>query len=281
MNSDNEYQDDRSDGMRAQEPQDAELLSAYIDGELTGPELARVELRLQQDVEARRWVSELRTLSSLVKSLPRGRLDPDLREQVLRQVNERRRASAAKQSVSLAPSSAGASYESLRRWLWSGLALAAVLLLMFLQSGQPEAEKHVADAQPRSAQEKGVPKNRAKEMGESGRMGRMVDHGREAESGPLTALPSAAGRGAQGTSMGKSSAGKLSVLPAPAVASARVSKDLLASGAKATEENSSESFGFARTTGDRSTSAVLQRWFSRPRAKDTKSALCRSTSGGW
>jgi hypothetical protein len=80
----------------------------------------------------------------------------------------------------------------------------------------------------------------------------MVDHVQEAESGPLTALPSAAGRGEQGTSMGKSSAEKLSVLPAPAVASTRVSKDLLASGAKATRENSQESYGFARSTGDRS-----------------------------
>ncbi len=152
MNSDDEPRGDRADDMRLQEPLADELLSAYVDGELTGPELAGVELRLQQDAEARRWVAEARTLSSLMQSLPRGRLSPKLRAQVLRRVSEERLSSEWKQPAGreLSGTSPGMarSYGGVRRWFWSGLAIAAALLLMFLQQGQPEVERRVADAQP-------------------------------------------------------------------------------------------------------------------------------------
>ncbi len=49
----------------------SELLSAYLDDELSAEDKARVEQRLQDDVPARRLLEELRTTVALVSSLPR------------------------------------------------------------------------------------------------------------------------------------------------------------------------------------------------------------------
>ena len=147
MNSDRVPRDDRADGSRPKEPWEEEWLSAYIDGELSGPELARVESRLRRDAEARRWVAEAKALSGLMQSLPREPLDFDLRDRVLERVNENRPSRVAKQAASLAPSLAGESYGGLRRWVRPALAVAAVLLLMlFLRPGRPPvAERQLAD----------------------------------------------------------------------------------------------------------------------------------------
>lgn len=50
-------------------PQD-ELLSAYLDGELTAAEQAEVERLLATDPAARQLLDELRTLSATLQALP-------------------------------------------------------------------------------------------------------------------------------------------------------------------------------------------------------------------
>ncbi len=61
-----------------------ELLSAYIDGELTAEEETRVERLLAAEPRARQLVEELRALSSTLQSLPAYALGEDLSGRVLR-----------------------------------------------------------------------------------------------------------------------------------------------------------------------------------------------------
>ena len=65
-----------------------ELLSAYLDGELTGEELARVEERLAVDPVARQTLAELRSVSQALRGLPSQRVGEDLRGVILAQVEE-------------------------------------------------------------------------------------------------------------------------------------------------------------------------------------------------
>ncbi|MFW6124699.1 MAG: anti-sigma factor family protein, partial [Pirellulales bacterium] len=69
----------------AHEHANAELLSAYLDGELTADEQARVEQWLADDPAARGLLDELRALSGLVRQLPAESLGEDLAPIVLRQ----------------------------------------------------------------------------------------------------------------------------------------------------------------------------------------------------
>lgn len=103
---------------------DDELLSAYIDGELTDEERAAVEARLESDPAARELVAEMRSLSSSLKSLPREVLAEDLRGAVLQQVGD--------SLVSLP----AAKLSMARRLMWPAIAIAAALLLMFVQNNR-------------------------------------------------------------------------------------------------------------------------------------------------
>ncbi len=62
-----------------------ELFSAYLDGELTAEEQARVEQLLATSPEARQLVDELRALSTTLQNLPAYPLGEDLSGRVLRQ----------------------------------------------------------------------------------------------------------------------------------------------------------------------------------------------------
>jgi hypothetical protein len=62
-----------------------ELLSAYLDGELTAEEQVQVEQLLASDPVARQVLSDLRALSSTLQSLPQQRLNGSLSEAVLQQ----------------------------------------------------------------------------------------------------------------------------------------------------------------------------------------------------
>ncbi len=66
-----------------------ELLSAYLDGELTAAERAGVEQILATDPQARQWLDELRALSHTLRALPRYKPDEDLSRPVL-EIAERR-----------------------------------------------------------------------------------------------------------------------------------------------------------------------------------------------
>ncbi len=66
-----------------------ELLSAYLDGELTAAEQAEMERLLAESPAARQLVEELRALRNMLRTLPQEKLTEDLSRQVLR-VAERR-----------------------------------------------------------------------------------------------------------------------------------------------------------------------------------------------
>lgn len=63
-----------------------ELLSAYLDGEVTDAERAEVEAWLERDGDARLELEELATISSAVRMPPAGRESPDLRDAVLGEI---------------------------------------------------------------------------------------------------------------------------------------------------------------------------------------------------
>jgi anti-sigma factor RsiW len=63
---------------------DDELLSAYLDDELSSEERARVAARIASDPAAKSLLDELRAASSKVQGLPREIVGHDLSESVLR-----------------------------------------------------------------------------------------------------------------------------------------------------------------------------------------------------
>lgn len=63
-----------------------DLLSAFHDGEVNSAERAAVEQRLAASAEARRELSEVRQVSSLLKALPRDRLPAEFPQHVLQAV---------------------------------------------------------------------------------------------------------------------------------------------------------------------------------------------------
>lgn len=66
-----------------------ELISAYLDGELTAEEEGRVEQRLHEDAKLQRMFHELRALRSTLQSIPATDPPEDLAERVLRQAERR------------------------------------------------------------------------------------------------------------------------------------------------------------------------------------------------
>lgn len=66
-----------------------ELLSAYLDGELTAAERAEVERLLAANPAAQQLLDELRTLSATLQALPQQKLGEDLTERVLRLAERR------------------------------------------------------------------------------------------------------------------------------------------------------------------------------------------------
>ncbi len=120
-----------------------ELLSAYLDGEVSPEDRERVESWLAADSAARQQLDELRALSTAVQALPQHQLEVGFSEEVLRQAEREMltgRAAAAKpQPASVEPVSvriergAGELWQRLTRPLaWAAMAAAAALALMVL-----------------------------------------------------------------------------------------------------------------------------------------------------
>jgi len=144
-----------------------ELLSAYLDGELTAAEQAEMERLLAQNAVARQLLDELRALRNTLQALPQEQLAEDLSRQVLR-VAERRMLTEEEPGVaedgSMASMPLGRSLfrRFLNRRTMTWLALMATVAIMIRiserwQGVRPvaEAEKQVALARP--AQPAGSP----------------------------------------------------------------------------------------------------------------------------
>ncbi|HVW39278.1 MAG TPA: zf-HC2 domain-containing protein [Pirellulales bacterium] len=142
---------------------DDELLSAYLDGELSEEERARVEQMLAERPEARQLLDELRALSGGFEALPRHRLEADFAPRVLRAAEREmltddppgETPAAPPQSAAIFSSDAAASAArdhavrpaarqahqfDWKRWrrplAWAGAAMAAGLLLMVMERGR-------------------------------------------------------------------------------------------------------------------------------------------------
>ncbi|MGD0516438.1 MAG: zf-HC2 domain-containing protein [Thermoguttaceae bacterium] len=133
---------------------DNELLSAYLDGELTAEERAQVEHLLATKPAAGKLLDELRSLSAALKSLPRQQLGEDLSENVLR-IAERRRLTekmgtgSAEVPVPIFSEPSPIYSTILRRlknprlWVWEIVIVAVAVLLMVYYPNQ-NANRNVA-----------------------------------------------------------------------------------------------------------------------------------------
>jgi hypothetical protein len=149
--------------MASQQPAsdfDDELLSAYVDNELTADQRAAVEERLRTDDRARQLVEELRGVSQAVKSLPRERLRRDLRDSVLAQI-ERRASNESPEKVTLPCADVVERRTSRGRGLvWAALAIAAALILMVFRPDEWGDGRRVAQA-PSGAEQPGRDRERS------------------------------------------------------------------------------------------------------------------------
>lgn len=133
-----------------------ELLSAYLDGELTAEEQAEVEQLLAANPAARQLLEELRALSSTLQAMPAWSLEEDLSGRVLR-LAERRMLAGSDESTRdteparTIPTREGPLWRSIlrrtvtpRAVLWSGLAVAVAVVLTMLpprEADQPRVDR--------------------------------------------------------------------------------------------------------------------------------------------
>lgn len=130
-----------------------ELPSAFHDGELNSAERAVVEQRLAESTEARRELSEIRQVSSLLKDLPGGRLPTEFPQQALQAIEREMLIPSQRSefSTSLADQSSNREVRS-RRLIGVAAVLtsaAGLLLLMRVLDEQPGHDRpvrHVAEA---------------------------------------------------------------------------------------------------------------------------------------
>jgi anti-sigma factor RsiW len=130
-----------------QHESDDELLSAYIDGELSETERAAVETRLANDPDAQHLVHQLRSVSQSVQRLPLETVGRDLTEAILRRAEALKPTPAG--GTTAAPMSNDARptisiFQSRRSWMWASLAVAAGLLIMVFERGAQERDQPLA-----------------------------------------------------------------------------------------------------------------------------------------
>ncbi|MGL4511762.1 MAG: anti-sigma factor family protein [Lacipirellulaceae bacterium] len=108
-----------------------ELLSAYLDGEVTPAERAAVEERLRSDPTARRLLESLTGVVELCRAEPLTRISTDLSAAVLAEASRRR--AAERDSRPLEPTGDfGLPFgRSARSWVWAGVAAAAAIMIGF------------------------------------------------------------------------------------------------------------------------------------------------------
>jgi len=132
----------RSPGTDAQDTElDGELISAYLDGELSDTDQQRVEERLESSSECRQLFAGLRELQADLRDLPTYQLDDGFADRVMRQAErhmllvEPSGEEEAAEQVELAgrpDSDAGTS--TWRSFVWAAVAVAAAVLLV-VESG--------------------------------------------------------------------------------------------------------------------------------------------------
>lgn len=112
-------------------PNAHELISAYLDGELHGDELARVTKWIASDPQYSQLLADLRLISAKIQELPQQTPAEDLTGRVLRQAERTLLQPATDLNASYSPDTAPAGRERglLRGAVWGIAAIAAALLL--------------------------------------------------------------------------------------------------------------------------------------------------------
>ncbi len=152
-----------------------ELLSAYLDDELSAEERARVEAWLAEDADYRRLYDELASLRTDLQSLPRHTLREDLGPAVLRRAEQHvLDGKASPDKVELAPPASSASSQwwsrrSGRMFLWPVVAVAAALLVALFNTQQNPREVARDDADFKDAARENGQLRSADESGYAGR----------------------------------------------------------------------------------------------------------------
>jgi hypothetical protein len=123
---------------------DFELLTAYVDGELTNRQRKAVTRLLSKSPEARKLLAELQGDARALRDLPRPSLDRDLSADVIARIRERRLQPIRRRQT--APATLPA---------WTGMAIAASLLLAigslsYIYFVYSEPEANVADLDRKS-----------------------------------------------------------------------------------------------------------------------------------
>ncbi len=120
-----------------------DLLSAFHDGEITPAERAAAQQRLATSADARRELSELQQISSLLKEVPRDRLPYEFPQQVLQAI-EREMLIPLRPAESLEPARTSSS----RRWIGAAAVLtSAAGLLLLVRALDDRAGRDVVPGQ--------------------------------------------------------------------------------------------------------------------------------------
>ncbi len=129
-----------------------EMISAYLDGEISVEERAQVERWLAESPELRQLHDELKALGASIQALPRHQLTQDLQAAVLRRAEQTVLAGGAARGPNasdIRPASKiplwlrGAGW---RRLAWPAVAVAAALVVMLFDAQQAPAPREVAQA---------------------------------------------------------------------------------------------------------------------------------------
>jgi negative regulator of sigma E activity len=131
---------------------DDELLSAYLDGELAGEELARAERLVAEQPGSRQWLAELRALGEGLRALPRSHLGEGFPERVLRKA-ERQLLSESQVPLASPADSSPARWRNKRPWIYAAASLAAGLLVAVAGWPHRSAEHPASDLAAGSAGE--------------------------------------------------------------------------------------------------------------------------------
>jgi anti-sigma factor RsiW len=131
-----------------------ELLSAYLDDELSAEDRARVERWLADDAEYRRLHDELLSLRSDLQALPRHQLREDLAPAVLRRVEQQSQQSSTANTPAVPtaelPHRSGVaewwSRRSGRTIFWPAVAVAAALMVALFNTRMDERDVALEDS---------------------------------------------------------------------------------------------------------------------------------------
>ncbi len=127
--------------MNASFPDD--LLSAYLDGEVTAQQQALIERQLEEDAQLRKLCDQLRVLRATLQALPAQQPAPGMADRVLQEA-QRRAGSPLADVVTKPPAPAGGDTRSRWTLVLGTIASLAALLLVAVLAVQPWDQRRAA-----------------------------------------------------------------------------------------------------------------------------------------